>query len=76
MWQAEGSSSASTRGYAGAQRKSSRSNHGVEGDCVEVAELAELVAMGDSKDPAGPILLFTQVEWRAFLSAVRADDLG
>lgn len=56
-------------------RKSSRSNGGGEGDCVEVAELPDLVAMRDSKDPAGPILAFTRIEWRSFLRAVRAGDL-
>ena len=56
-------------------RKSSRSNGGAEGDCVEFAELPDLVAMRDSKDPAGPILAFTRIEWRSFLRAVRAGDL-
>jgi hypothetical protein len=57
-------------------RKSSRSNIGGDGDCVEVAELPGRVAMRDSKDPAGPILTFTHAEWRAFLGGIRTDDLG
>jgi hypothetical protein len=57
-------------------RKSSRSNHGAEGDCIEVAELPGRVAMRDSKDPAGPVLTFTHAEWRAFLGGIRTDDLG
>jgi hypothetical protein len=56
-------------------RKSSRSNGGGDGNCVEVAELTHLVAMRDSKDPAGPVLAFTRVEWQAFLGVVRAGDL-
>lgn len=59
-----------------AWRKSSRSNHGVEGDCVEVAELPDRVAMRDSKDPTGPALAFGCAEWRAFVSGIRAGDFG
>lgn len=49
------------------------------GNCVEVAELADRsVAVRDSKDPDGPKLLFTEAEWKAFVSGVKADefDLG
>jgi hypothetical protein len=49
-------------------RKSSRS---AENNCVEVAFLngARLVAVRDSKDRQGPVLLFTAAEWRAFLAS-------
>jgi hypothetical protein len=57
-------------------RKSSRSYHGAEGDCIEVAELPGRVAMRDSKDPAGPLLAFTPVDWRAFLSSIRTGEFG
>ena len=56
--------------------KSSRSNDGGDGDCVEVAALPGRVAMRDSKDPAGPVLAFTRAEWRAFLGGVRAGEFG
>lgn len=52
-------------------RKSSRSNGGGDGDCVEVAELRDQVAMRDSKNPTGPVLAFTRTEWRAFLGPGR-----
>jgi hypothetical protein len=39
--------------------------------CVEVAVLDNSVAVRDSKDPSGPMLLFTPLEWRAFLAGVR-----
>ncbi len=55
-------------------RKSSRSNGGGNGDCVETAELSDRVAMRDSKDPAGPVLAFTRAEWRAFLGSVRTSE--
>jgi Domain of unknown function (DUF397) len=57
-------------------RKSSRSNDGSEGDCVEVALLPDQVAMRDSKDPAGPSVALTCAHWQAFLSNVRAGDFG
>ncbi|MGH3871078.1 MAG: DUF397 domain-containing protein [Pseudonocardiaceae bacterium] len=56
--------------------KSSRSNGGGDGACVEVAELPGRVAMRDSKDPAGPVLAFTGAEWRAFVGGVRTGEFG
>ncbi|MET7947618.1 DUF397 domain-containing protein [Micromonospora sp. NPDC005324] len=48
-------------------RKSSRS--GDQGACVEVAAIPWLVAVRDSKDPAGPALLFPTAAWAAFAQA-------
>jgi hypothetical protein len=56
-------------------RKSSRSNGGGNGNCVEVAELPGRVALRDSKDPAGPVLACTRAEWHAFLDALRTSAL-
>lgn len=42
--------------------------------CVEVALLPEEIAVRDSKDRQGPVLVFTPDEWRAFLAGVRADE--
>lgn len=51
---------------SGAQwRKSTRSSG--SGQCVEVAVVGCLVAVRDSKDPAGPVLTFSAPEWRALL---------
>ncbi len=55
-------------------RKSSRSNHGAEGDRVEVAELTDLVSMRDSKNPAGPVLAFTHAEWRTVVDSIQAGE--
>jgi Domain of unknown function (DUF397) len=42
------------------------------GACVEVARVATGgVAVRDSKDPDGPILRYTDVEWHAFLNGAR-----
>ena len=45
-----------------------------DGACVEVARGVEGAFVRDSKDPDGPVLQFTEVEWRAFVSAVRAGE--
>lgn len=47
--------------------KSSRSSGG--NDCVEVAHLdAGHVGVRDSKNPSGPALVFSPMEWDAFLT--------
>jgi hypothetical protein len=52
-------------------RKASRSgNNG--GNCVEVARnLPGVIAVRDSKDPAGPVLRFSRGDWAAFVAGIR-----
>jgi hypothetical protein len=59
-----------------AWRKSSYSgNDG--GNCVEVARnLPGAVALRDSKDPNGPVLVVTPEDWQAFTAAAKAGALG
>jgi hypothetical protein len=38
--------------------------------CVEVAFVGDHVALRDSKHREGPVLVFTPVEWEAFLGGV------
>ncbi|GAB3810326.1 DUF397 domain-containing protein [Micromonospora zhanjiangensis] len=49
--------------------KSSRSSASGS-NCVEVAGLAGGVAVRDSKDPAGPVLMFDRPAWVGFLSGL------
>lgn len=52
-------------------RKSTRSG-GTNGQCVEVADLADGArAVRDSKNPTGGVLMFTAAEWGAFTAGVR-----
>ncbi|MEV3963679.1 DUF397 domain-containing protein [Nocardia sp. NPDC050193] len=54
--------------------KSSRSGGGRE--CVEAAFLdGGMVGVRDSKNPAGPALVFTPAEWDAFTATLRTGDL-
>jgi hypothetical protein len=60
-----------------AWRKSSHSDSG--GECVETAVLPDRrVALRDSKQPDGAILLYTAAEWSAFVKGAKAGefDLG
>lgn len=52
-------------------RKSSYSSAN-GGACVEVAgNLPGMVAVRDSKAPAGPVLAFTHAAWRSFADGVK-----
>ncbi|WP_280349907.1 DUF397 domain-containing protein [Nocardia abscessus] len=47
-----------------------------EKDCVEVAFLGEgSVGVRDSKNPAGPALVFTPTQWDSFTSRIARGDL-
>ena len=50
------------------------STFSAESNCVEVAFLDGLVAVRDSKDRHGQVLMFTQPEWRAFLAGAREGE--
>jgi hypothetical protein len=55
-------------------RKSSYSGNG-GGNCVEVAQFPDpAVAVRDSKNPDGHMLVFTPDEWRAFIAGVRSGE--
>jgi len=43
------------------------------------ADAGRLILMRDAKNPDGPVLAFTEAEWRAFIAGVKDgefDDLG
>ena len=49
------------------------SSHSANGStCVEVAcNLPQIVAVRDSKDRHGPVLIFTPDEWRTFVTGLQ-----
>ncbi|NYT95738.1 DUF397 domain-containing protein [Salinispora sp. H7-4] len=55
--------------------KSSRSSANGS-DCVEVAGLGEGLAVRDSKDPAGPVLVFGPLAWASFVAGLRSAPRG
>jgi hypothetical protein len=50
---------------------STRSGNGGN-SCVEVAFLGHGTAVRDSKDRSGPVLVFGDIEWIAFVKAVKS----
>jgi hypothetical protein len=52
-------------------RKSSFSGGG--SNCVEVADAGQAIAVRDSKDALGPVLVFGQHAWRQFAAKVKAE---
>ncbi len=48
------------------------------GACVQVAANGQLILIGDSKTPGGPVLSYTAAEFREFITGVKNgefDDL-
>lgn len=59
-------------GLTAAWQKSTLSE---QNGCVQVRLLDhEHVAVRDSKNPDGPILMFDSAEWRAFTSGIRSGE--
>jgi Domain of unknown function (DUF397) len=53
------------------------SHSGANGNCVEAARHTPgVVAVRDSKDPAGPALAFSPHAWQAFTARIRTCDLA
>lgn len=52
-------------------RKSTYSG-GTGGNCIEVTPLAGLVAIRDSQNPDGPVLLVSHHDWHTFTAALQA----
>ncbi len=50
--------------------KSTRSGPNCD-NCVEVAFVGDVIAVRDSKDPAGAALIFTTGEWDAFVGGAK-----
>ena len=55
-------------------RKSSRSAQGND-TCVEVADAGRVIAVRDSKNPAGPAQTFSRREFKDLIHRIRARQL-
>jgi len=49
---------------------------GGEGNCVEYTVVGKRVGLRDSHRPDGPVLVFGRAAWKAFIDAVKSDELG
>ncbi|MEU8921882.1 DUF397 domain-containing protein [Kitasatospora sp. NPDC048545] len=51
------------------------SHSGAQSNCVEIAAgIQDVVPVRDSKDPAGPVLLFPADAWSSFLAGVKGGE--
>ncbi|SDY23706.1 protein of unknown function [Micromonospora pattaloongensis] len=57
-------------------RKSTRSSGGGNGDCVEVAAVHDVIAVRDSKQPDGAVLMFDPAGWRTFIDGAKQGAFG
>lgn len=57
-----------------AWRKSSRS--GEQGQCVELADLGDVIGIRDSKAPAGPVLTISRRVLAVLAAEMKADRFG
>jgi hypothetical protein len=55
----------------GAQWRRSNRSGPFSDNCVEVAFVDGAIAVRDSRNPTGPVLLFTQGEWDAFVGGAK-----
>lgn len=53
-------------------RKSARS--GNNGGCVEMASVDDSIAVRDSKNPQGGVLVFSRNEWGAFVDGAKSGE--
>lgn len=44
------------------------------GSCVRIAQKDDLILIGDSKDPDGPVLAYSRAEWRTFAEGIKQGD--
>jgi Domain of unknown function (DUF397) len=54
-------------------KKSSKSGTN-GGSCVEIRHHTGAIQVRDSKNPTGPVLVFTPDEWRAFVEGVHLGE--
>ena len=46
------------------------------GSCVRVAPWGDMVLLGDTKFPDGPVLSYTHSEWDEFISRIKCGEYG
>ena len=44
------------------------------GECIQVAASGQAILIADSKQPEGPILSYSHVEWQQFVTGIKNGD--
>jgi Domain of unknown function (DUF397) len=60
---------------SGARWRKSSFSGGGGSNCVEIADAGQAIAVRDSKDASGPVLVLGQCAWRQFAAKVKAERL-
>lgn len=60
---------------AGATWRKASYSGGEGGDCIQLADLAAVVGVRDSKNPDGPKLVFSRRELGSLVARVKSGDL-
>jgi hypothetical protein len=60
---------------SGARWRKSSFSGGGGSNCVEVTDAGQAIAVRDSKDAPGPILVFGQYAWRQFAANLKTEQL-
>jgi hypothetical protein len=61
-----------TRGHKGLTWRTAISCNG--GACVQVAATQQGILLGNSRQPAGPVLSYTPDEWHEFVVGIKKGD--
>ena len=48
----------------------------VDGQCVELAQIDEGIAVRNSRHPEGPVLIYTKAEFQAFLQGAQNGEFN
>lgn len=52
-----------------------KATHSGQGNCVEVAPSGDLIAVRDSKNTGGPVLLYSRTAWARFILDLKIKPL-
>lgn len=60
--------------FTGATWRKSSYTQGAQGDCVELAARNGFIGVRDSKNPSGPVLVFTRAGFGVFVAGLRENS--
>jgi hypothetical protein len=45
------------------------------GECVRVADGGQMIFLGDTKNPSGPVFSYSRPQWQALITQIKRGDL-